>query len=250
MIKYFNINQKGFSIRCKLYCDNPRTIQEIIIFCHGFSGFKDNKFAEKIAERSQKKHRERALLIFDLPCHGDDARNKLLLKDCLVYLDIVVHYARENFKAQQLYGCGTSFGGYLLLKYIAENDNPFTKIALRCPAVNMYETTTNALMVTENLKTIQKGKPVLLGFDRKVKVTKDFIDDLKKSDITQNNYHSYSDNMLIVQGNKDEVVSYEVVKTFAENNGIPLETVQNADHRFSDPKKADTAISLIISFLN
>ncbi|MBQ7522140.1 MAG: prolyl oligopeptidase family serine peptidase, partial [Clostridia bacterium] len=157
---------------------------------------------------------------------------------------------RENFKAQQLYGCGTSFGGYLLLKYIAENDNPFTKIALRCPAVNMYETTTNALMVTENLKTIQKGKPVLLGFDRKVKVTKDFIDDLKKSDITQNNYHSYSDNMLIVQGNKDEVVSYEVVKTFAENNGIPLETVQNADHRFSDPKKADTAISLIISFLS
>ena len=173
-----------------------------------------------------------------------------MLKDCLAYLDIVIRYAGENFRTQQLYGCGTSFGGYLLLKYIAENDNPFVKIALRCPAVNMYETTTNAIMVTENLKAIQKGKPVLLGFDRKVKVTTDFIDDLKKSDITKNDYRPYSDNMLIVQGNKDEVVSYDIVKAFAENNNIMMETIENADHRFSDPKKTDTAISLIISFLS
>ena len=249
MIKYFSINQKGFSVRCKLYCDNIRSIQEVIVFCHGFSGFKDNKAAEKIAERVQKKHRNTALLIFDLPCHGDDARNKLLIEDCSAYLNIVIHYAKECYKAQKLYGCGTSFGGYLLLKYIAEKENPFSKVALRCPAVNMYEVMTKVLMETDTLSVMQKGKPVLLGFDRQIKVTKEFVDGLEKCDITQYDYSGYAKDIMVVQGTKDEIVPFSAVKEFAEKNDIRLEAIENADHRFSDPNKMDTAINFILNFL-
>ena len=221
----------------------------MIVFCHGFSGFKDNKSAEKIAERVQKKQRNTALLIFDLPCHGDDARNKLVLKDCIAYLDIVVHYARTNYKAEKLYGCGTSFGGYLLLKYIAEKENPFCKVALRCPAVNMYVVMTNTLMATENISQLQKGKPVLLGFERKVKVTKDFVSELENSDITQYNYQPYAQNILIVQGTEDEVVPFSMVKDFAEKNTLCFEVVESADHRFSHPQKMDIAVNHIVNFL-
>ena len=59
----------------------------------------------------------------------------------------------------------------------------------------------------------------------------------------------YAENILILQGAKDEVLSREETEKFAENNVIELETSENADHRFSDPKIMDAAIHRIYLFL-
>ena len=249
MEKYFSINQNGYSIRCKLYCSDMKRIGAVVIFGHGFSGDKDNRMAQKMAQRIQKRHSDVALLIFDWPCHGDDASNKIRLADCAAYLDNVLGYVKSRFHTDRIYGSATSFGGYLFLKYIVENGNPFHKVTFRCPAVNMYDVLTKTIMTMEDHHSINKGKPILIGFERKVKVTSDFLSELRDHDITRLDYSSYSSDMMIVHGTKDEIVSYEVVKSFAENNGIPMHTVEGANHRFTDPQKMDDAITAIITTL-
>ena len=249
MEKYFSINQKGFSIRCKLYCSDMKGIRYVVVFGHGFSGNKDNRMAQKVAERIQKRHKDVALLIFDWPCHGDDASNKIRLSDCSAYLSIVLDYVKSRFRTDCIYGSATSFGGYLFLKYIAENGNPFKKVAFRCPAVNMYDVLTETIMTEADHHEISKGRPIFIGFDRKVKVVKDYLSELKEHDITLFDYRPFSDNMLIVHGTKDEIVAYEAVRSFAESNDIPLHTVAGADHRFTDPQKMDEAINAIITAL-
>ena len=249
MEKYFSINQSGFSIRCKLYCTDMRKIDSVVVFCHGFSGNKDNRMAQTAAKRIQKRHSDAALLIFDWPCHGDDASNKIRLKDCSAYLDNVIDYVRTRLRTDKIYASATSFGGYLVLKYIAENGSPFIKAAFRCPAVNMYDTLTGNILTEDELETLRKGKPVSAGFDRKVKINNEFLTELRENDVTLSDYRRYSDDLLIVHGTKDEIVSYDVVKGFAEKNGITLRTVEGADHRFTDPKKMDEAITAILSCL-
>ena len=246
MKKYININQNGLSIRSKLYCTDMKNIKSVVVFGHGFSGHKDNRAAEKLAARIQKRHKDVALIVFDWPCHGDDASNKLRLADCMKYLDNVIGYMKSRFCTDKIYGCATSFGGYLFLKYISEKGNPFIKLALRCPAIDMYDVLTERIMSDDDLSVITKNKPVLIGFDRKVKVTKEFLTELKENDITASDYASIGEDTVIIHGTKDEIVPFDVVEKFADDNGIAFYPVDGADHRFSDPQKMDTAIDRIV----
>jgi hypothetical protein len=125
---------------------------------------------------------------------------------------------------------------------------PFVKMAFRCPAVNMYEVIQNAIMTDDNRKLINKGKSALVGFDRKIEIDKVFLDSLQEADITKRNYLEQADHLLILQGTKDEIVPFEAVKAFAEDNVIEFEPIEGADHRFMEQKKMDMAISRIIAF--
>ena len=248
MQKYFDINEAGASIRCKLYCADARAVGRVIVFCHGFGGHKDNRAAETFAERAVAKRKGTAVVVFDWPCHGSDARKNLLLEDCDLYLGTVVEYVRRQFETDELYAYGTSFGGYLLLKYIAEHGNPFRKVALRCPAIDMYSTLIGAVATEDDLHKIAAGKPVLVGFDRKVKVSSQFLDDVKANDVRQNEYFDVAEDLLIIHGTADEIVPFEMSATFADDNVIELVPIEGADHRFHDPRKMDAAIARIIDF--
>ena len=150
MERYFEINESGHNIRCKLYCTDPRTVDKIVVFGHGFGGHKDNGAAKTFAERMLSKYKGTALVTFNWPCHGDDVKKKLYLEDCGTYLELVVRYLQQKYDTQELYAYATSFGGYLTLKYIVENGDPFRKIALRCPAVNMYDVLTRAIVAADD----------------------------------------------------------------------------------------------------
>ena len=245
MYKYFNINSGGHSIRCKMYCADAKNIDSVIVFGHGFSGHKETKAAEKLAARIQKRHAGTAVITFDWPCHGEDAGSKIRLSDCGEYLSSVIEYSRKEFGTDRLFACATSFGGYLFLKYIVENGDPFVMTALRCPAVNMYDTLTNSIVSDDDMKKLSKGKPVSVGFDRKVKITREFMTELKENDISVIDYSGYADKMIIIHGTKDEIVPFDFVQKFSEKNGIEFVPVEAADHRFSDPHKMDKAIEII-----
>lgn len=245
---YFDINEQGCSIRCKLYCTDPHAVQRVIIFCHGFGGHKDNKAAETFAARAVAKRKGTAVVTFDWPCHGSDARKNLLLEDCDEYLRIVIEYCTRRFQTTELYAYGTSFGGYLLLNYLLEHGNPFRKVALRCPAINMKDTLLGVIADEETVSKLGSGKPVLMGFDRKVKVGPAFIDGLDKADISSREFYDFADDILILHGTDDEVVPFGDSRTFADNNVIEFVPIEGADHRFRDPKKMDVAIARIIAF--
>lgn len=170
MEKYFEINKNNQNIRCKLYYDKRHSIEKVVLYGHGFAGHKDNGAAQKFADRVLSKYKGAAVLLFNLPCHGDDVKKKMVLQDCMTYIETVIDYIHSELHTNAVYSYATSFGGYLVLKYISEHENPFVKIALRCPAVNMADVLTCTIMKSDELEMLIKGKNVQVGFDRKIEI--------------------------------------------------------------------------------
>lgn len=248
MEKYFEINDAGLNIKCKLYCNTPRKIHSIIVSCHGFGGSKDNNATNKIAGVLLPKYNNLAVLSFDWPCHGDDVRQKLNLKDCNDYLESVINYIKNDLGVNNIYSQATSFGGYLTLKYISEHPNPFRKIALRCPAVNMYTALTETILTQDQVDNIRCGKVEISGFERKIKVTNEFLEELQENDISIRDYVDFADDIIIMHGTNDELISYGFVKKFAEENVIDFITIHGADHRYKNPGKLRECINHIHDF--
>ncbi len=247
MDKYFNVNGEGRSIRCKLYAEG-KAPERVVLCGHGFGGHKDGRALERFARRVLEKNKGAAVLCFDWPAHGEDARKTLRLEDCSLYLRLILAYLRESFAGPEVFGYAVSFGGYLFLKYLSEAGNPFVKLALRCPAVDIFEGLNRNILTEEDRRRLERGKPVQAGFDRKVEIDRAFMESLREADLTKRDFLPWADDMLILQGTKDEIVSFEAVKAFAEENVIEFEAVEGADHRFQDPKKADLATARILAF--
>ena len=248
MERYFEINENGHNIRCKIYCGDLRSVRKVVVFCHGFGGHKDNSAAAKFAERMLSKYKGTALVTFNWPCHGDDVKKKLTLEDCITYLDLVIRYLQQKYGSEELYAYATSFGGYLTLKYIADTGNPFRKIALRCPAIGMHDVLTGTIMASGDAERLQKGKEILIGFDRKVPVSPQFLQSLADHDIRQRDYLDYAEDILVLHGTADEIVPIEMARTFCDDQLIEFVPVEGADHRFRSQTAMDQAMKLILEF--
>ena len=250
MEKYFAINQDGQSIRCKLYYEKNHPMERIIVSVHGFAGHKDNAACKRFAERVLTKYKGVGVLSFDLPYHGEDVKKKLVLKDCLSYLHTVAAYCKDQLQAEKLYAYATSFGGFLVLRYLLDFGNPFERIALRCPAINMAESLTRRVMKQEELEKLLKGKNVCVGFDRKVEITRSFLTELQDADIGHGDFLDYAENILILHGTKDEIVPFEESQRFADDQLMEFVPVENADHRFQNPACMELATKAVLSFFS
>lgn len=248
MEKYFEINTSNSNIRCKEYYEDKRAVQKVVIYGTGFAGHKDNNAAMHFAEKELAKRKNIAEVVFNWPAHGDDVKKKLALDDCMLYLDQVIKEAKNRYDTDEIYSYATSFGGYLVLKYISEHGNPFRKISLRCPAVNMHDVLTQTIMRNDEIDKIMKGKDVPVGFDRKIIVPRAFLDDLEANDIRQRDYLDFADDILIFHGTDDEVVPFEEDRKFAENNLIEFIPVPGADHRFQNPAHMSLANKRTMEF--
>lgn len=250
MFRYFEINAQGNNIRCKMYFAEKGAADKAVIFCTGFAGHKDNNAANKFAEKVLSKHRDVCTVVFNWPAHGDDVKKKITLDDCMTYLDLVIREVRGTYGIGTLYAYATSFGGYLLLKYISEHGSPFRKIALRCPAVSMYDVLTHTIIGSDELERIMKGKDVQVGFDRKILVTRAFLEELAANDIRTRDYLDWAEDMLILHGTKDEVVLFEDSRKFADDQLIEFIPVEKADHRFQDPVLMSLANKYVMEFFD
>lgn len=250
MHKYFEINDQGHNIRCKVYYKEKGPVDKAVLFCTGFAGHKDNNAANMFADKLLSKNKKVVVVVFNWPAHGDDVKKKLDLNDCTTYLDLVVARIRSEYKVKQLYCYTTSFGGYVVLKYISEHDNPFEKIAIRCPAVNMYDVLVKNIIKDEEYDRIMKGESVLVGFDRKVIITPALLEDFKANDIRQRDYLDFLETILIMHGTADEIVPFEDSRTFAENQLIEFIPIEGADHRFQNPAHMSLANKYVREFFD
>lgn len=248
MEKYFTINAEKKSIRCKAYYDDWSRPATVILFGHGFGGHMDNKAAERFAKRALEKNKSLLVVCFNWPCHGNDALKKLSLEACDDYLRLILEHVEDTWAPERLLGYATSFGGFLFMRYIAVHGSPFERLALRCPAISMYETLTRSIAGQDAFEKLQKGKPALVGFDRKVEITPGFLEELRAADLTKTDFMDYADDILILHGTKDELVPFDTAAQFADDNCIELIPVEQADHRFQDPHKMDFAINAILRF--
>lgn len=247
--KYFNINEQGQSVRCKLYSDDgARTFESVVIATYGFGGNKDNHPIQKFAERITSKYKGYAVLTFDWPAHGNDGRKKMSAPEGMTYLGLAVAYARQELGARYQYLYSTSYGGYIGLRYIAEVENPFRRIVLRCPAIDAYGVMLKTFSADE-LHALSRGKKVMKGFERKSEFDQDFFRDLKEHDVRAYEYFDYSDDILLIHGMLDGMVPIRDTQKFADDNVIEMISVERADHPFSNPDTMDFAIGETVKFL-
>ena len=209
----FIVSRNGYNVSCKLYYEDKKAIPAVVLFGHGFGGHKDNKAAERFAQRALDKLHF-ATVTFNWPCHGDDVRKKLRLADCDGYLTAMIEDIQNRFKGPRLFAYATSFGGFLFLKYMADHGSPFEKVTLRCPAVDLYWIQTHRIMSPEELERIEKGKEASVGFDRKVDLDKVFLDEIRAVDLLHHDFTAYMDDVLILQGRRDEIVPFDMVQSF------------------------------------
>ncbi len=249
MVKYFSINSDGYSVRCKMYCNDPRSINSAVVSLHGFGGSKEAKSVEKFAEKALSKYKHNAVIIFDLPCHGEDGRGRLTLSECVDYLRVTVEYLESAYPGIELRAYASSFGGYVLLKYIRDHGNPFIKTVLRCPAINMYDSLCSAVMTPENRVKLEAGKEVLFGFDRMMKISPAFLEELKAFNAGAENYMDWADDILIIHGAKDELIPIEVTRRFADDNVMEFIPFEKADHGFIDPQIMSLAVAKSLEFM-
>ena len=253
MEKHFDINEQGLSIRCKLICKDSdksaRSFEHIAIVTHGFGSNKETTGTLNFGEHLTAKYKGWGVIAFDWPCHGADARKKLSIPECMTYLTLVVDYAKTELQAQNIYNYSTSFGAYITLRYLIERGNPFKKIALRSPGVNMYESMSNHVS-DEGFAKLKKGKEIQVGFDRKMKIDQAFMDDLKSFNVRDHEYFDFADDILILHGTKDEMIPIDLVRDFAENNVIEFVPVEGANHPFQNPNHMALAIHQIIEFFH
>ena len=248
MEKALSINQAGYSIRCTLYANDPRKIGTVVLYAHGFGGSRDSGTVRRFAQKLLSKHRDAALLAFDWPCHGDDARKSLLLTECDAYLEQVIVYVQKRYQPRQLWATATSFGGYIFLRHLARAGNPFQKLALRCPAVNFPALMEEEILTPGERSKLEAGKTVLWGYGRKVKLTRAFLEELREGGVEQLDFSPFAASLHIVHGSKDKVIAPAVTEDFSARNGIGWELIEDADHGFIDPQRLDLAIAAELAF--
>lgn len=195
-----------------------------------------------------EKKNDTAIITFNAPCHGDDVSERLSLELCSEYIKTVAAYVKKQFSVQKVFSYATSFGGYQILRYIAEHGNPFHKIVLRCPAVNAYDVIYHTIMNGEEREMLQKEKNALVGFDRKIRIDQEFIEEIQEADLSKYDYKNFSNDLIIIQGTEDEVVPFEAVSAFSKKNNIRFIAVEGADHRFQDSEKMNLAIEYTFDY--
>ena len=243
----YAVSRNGYNVSCKLYYEDRKTIRGVVLFGHGFGGHKDNRAAERFAQRALDKLKL-CTVTFNWPCHGDDVRRKLRLSDCDGYLTAVIEDIRERYGDPRLFGYATSFGAFLFLKYLLEHGDPFCRLALRCPAVDLYRSQTEKIMAPGELERIMKGKETPVGFDRKVVLDRTYLDEIRAVDLLHEDFTPFMDEVLILHGTRDEIVPFETVQRFADDQLIEFVPIDRADHRFQDPRAMDEAIKAILDF--
>ena len=112
----------------------------------------------------------------------------------------------------------------------------------------MFDVLTQAIMSADEWEKLQKGKDILVGFDRKVLITPQFLKELQEKDIRNYSYLDYAGDILILHGTQDEIVPFDAARAFAEENCIEFIPVPGADHRFRSKTAMDLAIKTILEF--
>ena len=221
------------------YISNVSEGHRMVLLClHGFGGSKGSSMIVTLRDDFDEKGI--GVVSFDWPQHGDsDAPDcALSVESCLDDLDTVLK--RLSQSTHLPIACfATSFGGYLATLYRNEHPEAFTRLILRSPALKA-DKVLRGITKKEDLERAERGERIILGEGNRPKMTLDrsFYDSLSRHD-------AYSaappspENILIIQGTGDTIVSPEDTRGYAEKNGIRLISLENAGHEYdgADEKK-------------
>ena len=227
----------------------PTRFEEIIIACHGFGGDKESSAIELLAKDANEKNI--GVIAFDFPAHGESEveGDLFTLDNCISDLETVEEYVRENYKnVKKIDIFATSYGAYITLLKIIRNGDNYNKIILRAPAIEMGNIFKDYLLKEDINKFLERGFAIL-GFERNIKISKEFYLSLEKNKIIE--LYNKKKEMLIIQGNEDNVAPLKDTIEFVNaTNNITLKILQGADHRMKKEGELETVVEWTLKYIN
>lgn len=244
MIKYFDIEGASYKIKCKMFQPGD-TVKGVVVGVHGFTGDKESSALEAVSNGLGDNY---ALLCFDFPAHGtspapDDA---LTVENCRCDLLAVYNYIQTLYPQVPIFIFATSFGGYITLLSLTNEDFSPKRIILRAPAIKMAQIFREKIVVNE-FDSYQEQGIVVCGFDRKMNVPFKFYEELDNND-------AFSVvpkvPVLIFCATEDELVDYSILHQYEEaNKNVRIIDIPGATHRFKGPGELECVVEKTVEWL-
>lgn len=214
-----------------------------VLAVHGFGGSKDSLAIEGLAQRLCGEGFRVAAP--DLPCHGERTENEreLTPERCLADILAVECWLREQGGEVSVFG--TSFGGCLLLRRMELYGNPFRKVVLRVPAVNMADSLLRCMRLFQpdfTLETAeQRGFHVKMS--RELNIPYEFYEKLLGLNEVRHSEVWDTPDILAVYAGRDELVARADTEEFLRlNPRIQRHCIEESGHRMDKAEYLSEAL--------
>lgn len=215
-------------IPVKVYTDGE--FSRTVLAVHGFGGSKDSLAIEGLAERLCPVGFRVAAP--DLPCHGErtEPESRLSPENCISEIMAV----ERELSAE--YAFGTSFGGALLLRRIELYGDPFRRIVLRVPAVNMADSLLRCMQLFQPGFTLAQAESS--GFhvkmSRELNIPYSFYGKLLELNEVRHCAAWNTPDILAVYAGSDELVARKDTEEFLRlNPEIQRLCIEGSGHRMN-----------------
>lgn len=196
-------------------------MNKIIIYCHGLGSNKTwaTRFYDDLLKN------EIGIISFDFPGHGEDKTDFSLfnLSLCITYLEEIITYVKNKYNVPiYLFGC--SFGGFVVLNKLIQNNKNIEKTMLMCPAINFCEIMEHKSRISLDYFNTHEFMPLY----NNIKIYKDAYLEFKNGDNAVKKYTFH--NVSIIHGTSDTTVLYKNISDFCKKNNLKLITIEDGKH--------------------
>ena len=237
----------------KIKSNNPNCM---IIMAHGINADKEEdglftELAHKLALNNCDSLR------FDYRGHGEStgSQQEMTIEGETIDLKKSVEYVKEKSDLPIIL-LAASFGAVSTLNYIKNyNDTRISKLILLNPVLDLNSTFIKPTLPwgKKNFNKESFDKLDKLGYihlDKTFKVGYKLLDEMKTI-FPYKVLEHISIPTLIIHGNKDTYVSYDISKKYSEiNDFCDFVTVDNSEHGFGRSEEGKYVIDTIINWLN
>ena len=243
MEKNIVLKVKEYNIFAKAYLPNEvNSLKQIIIACHGFAGDKKSSAIKLLADEMIKNGI--GVICFDFPGHGESLvdGSKLTINNCIQDVNLVEEYIKQKYNIP-ISIFATSFGAYITLINILQNNKKYNNIILRSPAIKMANIFRGKLLRVPEEDYKNRGY-TKLGFEREIIIPYSFMKELDNIDLIEIYKGKEIPKIHIIQGDRDDIAPIEDTKNFLSlnPNKIILKVIKGADHRMKGDGELEEAI--------
>ena len=236
---------QGYAIPCRYHLKSDA--RRVVLICHGFGSSRNSPTAEALAAKLTPVGL--GWLSFDFPAHGDSPvdGDQLSITNCLNDIAVAEEFAAAMAPQAELCYFGSSFGSYVLALYLALRPHRGRKAMLRCAAVTMPELLTAEITPRDQELLDTQGYAMAEQYGRPLKITREFVADLKDHDAFQLCHPGMAE-LLMIHGTADETAPLEAAHRFAKQLGARLIIVPGAGHRFQGPGETEQVMDVAREF--
>jgi len=240
------VSKNGYNISATMFLPDDNHIKAIIVACHGFGGDKESSAIYLLAEKLNQLNI--GVLAFDFPAHGESevSGERFTVRECIQNIKDVENYIKNIYGNIKIGIFSTSFGAYVTLLKILEEDEFFT-VVLRAPAICMDEILINSIL-KENIADYKSRGFTVLGYEKNMDVYYSFYEELLNNKILDK--FNKKRQMIIVQGTEDDMAPIsDTIKFLDNNDDAILEKIIGADHRMKKEGELEKAINIAVDYI-